>query len=148
MKVYDACNQRTAIAFIHDVLRRLPFRVQVIQTDRGAEFQSHFHWHLEDRDIRHVYIRPRTPHLNGKAERSHRVHDQEFNQLLDRDGITDDIHLFNAKLKEWEDYYITTGRTGPWRARPRTSGSWQRRGPERHRRPENLQFRIGGAARI
>jgi transposase InsO family protein len=38
-------------------------------------------------------------------ERSHRVDDQEFYQLLDRDGITDDIHLFNAKLKEWEDYY-------------------------------------------
>jgi transposase len=32
LKVYDACNQRTAIAFIDDVLRRLPFRVQVMQT--------------------------------------------------------------------------------------------------------------------
>ena len=56
-------------------------------------------------DIRHVYIRPRTPHLNGKVERSHRVDDQEFYQLLDEDGITDDIHLFNEKLREWEDYY-------------------------------------------
>jgi hypothetical protein len=46
-------------------------------------------------DIRHVYIRPRTPHLNGQVERSHRIDDQEFYQLLDRDGITDDIHLFN-----------------------------------------------------
>ena len=105
LKVYDACTQRTAIAFIDDVLRRLPFRVHVIQTDNGAEFQSHFHWHLEALDIRHVYIRPRTPHLNGKVERSHRVDDQEFYQLLDRDGITDDIHLFNKKLKAWEDYY-------------------------------------------
>jgi transposase InsO family protein len=105
LKVYDACNQRTAIEFIDKVLRRLPFRVHVIQTDNGAEFQSHFHWHLEARDIRHVYIRPRTPHLNGKVERSHRVDDQEFYQLLDKDGISDDIHLFNAKLKEWEDYY-------------------------------------------
>jgi transposase InsO family protein len=105
LKVYDACNQRTAIAFIDEVLRRLPFRVHVVQTDNGAEFQSHFHWHLEELEIRHVYIRPRTPHLNGKVERSHRVDDQEFYQLLDRDGITDDIHLFNQKLKEWEDYY-------------------------------------------
>ena len=53
----------------------------------------------------HVYIRPRTPHLNGKVERSHRVDDQEFYQLLDQDGISDDIHLFNEKLREWEDYY-------------------------------------------
>ncbi len=105
LKIYDACNQRTAILFIDDVLRRLPFRVQVVQTDNGAEFQSQFHWHLETRDIRHVYIRPRTPRLNGKVERSHRVDDQEFYQLLDKGGVTDDIHLFNEKLREWEDYY-------------------------------------------
>jgi transposase InsO family protein len=105
LKVYDGCNQSTAIRFIDEVLRRLPFRVHVVQTDNGAEFQSHFHWHLERWDIRHVYIRPRTPHLNGKVERSHRIDDQEFYQVLDKDGITDDIHLFNEKLQEWEDYY-------------------------------------------
>ncbi len=42
-------------------------------------------------DIRHVYIRPRTLHLNGKVERSHRVDDQEFYQLLHKDGISDNI---------------------------------------------------------
>jgi transposase InsO family protein len=105
LKVFDACNQRTAIRFIDDVRRRLPFRILVVQTDNGAEFQTQFHAHLEQLDIRHAYIRPRTPHLNGKVERSHRVDDQEFYQLLDADGITDDIHLFNAKLREWEDYY-------------------------------------------
>ena len=52
-----------------------------------------------------LYDRPRTPHLNGKVERSHRVDDQEFSQRLDQNGITDDIHLFNTKLREWEDYY-------------------------------------------
>jgi transposase InsO family protein len=90
---------------LYEVIRRLPFRVLVIQTDNGAEFQSRFHWHLEGRDIRHVYIRPKTPHLNGKVERPHRVDEQEFYQLLDKDGIADDIHLFNDKLREWEDYY-------------------------------------------
>ena len=105
LKVYDACNQTTAIRFIDEVLRRLPFRVLVVQTDNGAEFQSRFHWHLAGLDIRHVYIRPRTPHLNGKVERSHRVDDQEFYQLLDKNGVADDIHLFNEKLREWEDYY-------------------------------------------
>jgi len=105
LKIYDACNQRTAIQFFDEVRRRLPFRVHVVQTDNGGEFQSRFHWHLEALDVRHVYIRPRTPHLNGKVERSHRVDDQEFYQLLDRDGISDDIRLFNDRLREWEDYY-------------------------------------------
>lgn len=56
--------------------------------------------------IRHVNIRPRTPHLNGTVERSHRVDGQEFCQLLDRDGISDDIHLFKEKLREWEGCHI------------------------------------------
>jgi len=73
LKIYDACNQTTAIRFADDVVRRLPFRIHVIQTDNGAEFQSKFHWHLQELGIRHVYIRPRTPRLNGKVERSHRV---------------------------------------------------------------------------
>jgi transposase len=68
LKVYDRCNQSTAIRFVDEVRRRLPFRVHVVQTDNGAEFQSRFHWHLEGLDIRHVYIRPRSPHLNGKVE--------------------------------------------------------------------------------
>jgi transposase InsO family protein len=105
LKVFDACNQRTAIQFINNVRHRLPFRILTVQTDNGAEFQTLFHGHLHDLNIRHVYIRPRSPHLNGKVERSHRVDQQEFYQLLDADGITDDIHLFNEKLREWEDYY-------------------------------------------
>jgi len=105
LKIYDACNQSTAIQFANDVIKRLPFRVHVIQTDNGAEFQSRFHWHLEALDIRHVYIRPRTPRLNGKVERSHRIDAQEFYQLLDKNGVADDIRLFNDKLREWEDYY-------------------------------------------
>ncbi len=105
LKIYDRCNQGTAIAFFNDVMRRLPFRVRVVQTDNGAEFQSRFHCHLSDLGVRHVYIKPRTPRLNGKVERSHRIDDQEFYQLLDKDGISDDIHLFNEKLREWENYY-------------------------------------------
>ena len=26
-------------------------------------------------------------------------------QLLDKNGVTDDIQLFNRKLRQWEDYY-------------------------------------------
>jgi hypothetical protein len=56
--------------------------VHVVQTDNGAEFQTQFHWHLERKDIRHVYIRPRTPHLNGKVERSHRIDDHGSHSAL------------------------------------------------------------------
>jgi transposase InsO family protein len=105
LKIYDRCNQTTAIDFIDEVRRRLPFRILVVQTDNGAEFQSKFHWHLQDLDIGHAYIKPHTPRLNGKVERSHRIDAQEFYQLLDKKGVSDDIQLFNKKLKEWEDFY-------------------------------------------
>jgi hypothetical protein len=62
LKVFDACNQATAIRFIDDVIRPLPFRIHVVQTDNSAGFQSRFHWHLERHDIRHVYIRSHMPH--------------------------------------------------------------------------------------
>ena len=44
---------------------------------------SQFHWHVLDRGIRHVYIKPATPRLNGKVERSHRIDAEEFYRLLD-----------------------------------------------------------------
>ncbi|WP_049785228.1 integrase core domain-containing protein [Mycobacterium marinum] len=74
------------------------------QTDNGAEFQSAFHWHVLDQGINHIYIKPRTPRLNGKVERSHRIDAEEFYRLLDG-VIIDDVNIFNAKLKEWQDYY-------------------------------------------
>jgi transposase InsO family protein len=86
------------------VLSELPFAVETIQTDNDAEFQSAFHWHVLDHGINHTYIKPRTPRLNGKVERSHRIDAEEFYRLLDG-VVIDDVNIFNAKLKEWQDYY-------------------------------------------
>jgi transposase InsO family protein len=77
---------------------------EVVQTDNGAEFQGGFHWHLLDRGIGHSYIKPKTPRLNGKVERSHRIDDEEFCRLLDG-VVIDDPQVFNQKLQEWEDFY-------------------------------------------
>ena len=52
----------------------------------GPEFQAKFHWHVEDQGIRHAYIKPSSPQLNGKVERSHRTDEQEFYQLLTYTG--------------------------------------------------------------
>jgi transposase InsO family protein len=68
--------------FADYVIEKLPFRVEQIQTDNGSEFQSAFHWHLLDRGLRHVYIGPSTPRLNGKVERSHRIDDEEHLHAL------------------------------------------------------------------
>jgi transposase InsO family protein len=67
-----------------------------LRTDRGHEFQAQFHWHVEDKGMRHVYIKPRSPQLNGKVKRSLRTDQEEFYQLL---TYTDDVDL-NEKLSE------------------------------------------------
>ena len=68
LKIYERNNQKNAMDFVDYVLSRLPFYVDVIQTDNGAEFDDHFHYHVQDLGIKHVYIKPRTPRLNGKVE--------------------------------------------------------------------------------
>jgi transposase InsO family protein len=57
-----------------------------------------------DRGVQHVYIKPSTPRLNGKVERSHRIDADEFYRMLDG-VVVDDAQLFHIKLQEWEDFY-------------------------------------------
>jgi transposase InsO family protein len=104
LRIYDRLNQKTAIQFVDYALERMPFRVEVIQTDNGSEFQAAFHWHVLDKGIGHVYIKRRRPRLNGKVERSHRIDAEEFYRLLDG-VVIDDAEIFNSKLQEWEHFY-------------------------------------------
>lgn len=104
LRIYDRLNQTTAIRFLDYVLEKLPFKVEVIQTDHGAEFGSQFHYHVLDRGIGHVYIKPATPRLNGKVERSHRIDQEEFYRMLEG-VVIDDTELFNDRLQEWERFY-------------------------------------------
>lgn len=101
LQVFSKHNQDCAIQFMDYVIEKFPFRISTVRTDRGHEFQARFHWHVEDQGIQHVYIKPRTPQLNGKVERSHRTDQAEFYQLL---TYTDDVDL-NAKLEVWENFY-------------------------------------------
>lgn len=50
--------------------------------------------------MRHVYIKPGSPNLNGGVERSHLTDKREFYRLLE---FTDDIDLAE-KLAAWEDF--------------------------------------------
>ena len=107
LKIYDRHNQANAIDFIDTVIARFPFRIREVRTGApfptcyGHGFQAKFPWHVEDQGIRHVYIKPASPQLNGKVGRSHRADEQEFYQLL---TYTDDVDL-GAKLAKWERFY-------------------------------------------
>lgn len=101
LRIYPRHNQDSAIDFVDYVVKNFPFRIRQVRTDNGHEFQARFHWHVEDLGIEHAYIKPRSPRLNGKVERSHRTDAVEFYQLL---SYTDDVDL-GKKLKQWEQFY-------------------------------------------
>ncbi len=101
LKVYSRHTQVNAVDFMDYVVEQFPFRIHTVRTDRGHEFQSKFHWHVEDSGMNHTYIKPMTPQLNGKVERSHRTDKEEFYQLMQYTGDVD----LRKKLKEWENFY-------------------------------------------
>ena len=90
LKIYGRHTQANAIDFINYVVTKFPFRIRTIRTDRGHELQALFHWHVADPGMEHVYVKPRTPQLNGKVERSHRTDKDEFCQLR---TYRDDVDL-------------------------------------------------------
>lgn len=101
LKVYEKHNQQSSIKFLNYVVEKFPFRIKVIQTDNGHEFQSKFHWHVHDSGMIHRFIKPGKPQHNGKVERSHLTDKKEFYQLLDYKGDVD----LKQKIDQWEDFY-------------------------------------------
>jgi len=101
LKIYHKHTQASSIEFINYVVNRFPFRIKTVRTDNGHEFQTKFHWHVADMGMEHVYIKPASPRLNGKVERSHLTDQREFYQCLE---YKDDVDL-NEKLNQWESYY-------------------------------------------
>jgi transposase InsO family protein len=81
--VMSGRTQKDVIESLPKLLAAFPFEVRCIQTDNGSEFESALHAWLEGRSIRHVRIRPRQPHLNGKVERVQRTIAEEY-----WDGVT------------------------------------------------------------
>ena len=101
LRVYDYNNTRSAVAFLEEVRRRLPFAIQRIQTDNDSSFGPQFTWHLADLGIAHRHIPPASPEVNGKVERSHKTDAEEFYRGK---RFATRKHLAR-KLKRWEKEY-------------------------------------------
>jgi transposase InsO family protein len=102
--VAGLARRRTAaatLAFLDQVLDEMPFAIQRLQTDRGAEFFAEdVQRRLMAEAIRFRPIPPRSPHLNGKVERVQRTVLEEFWPTVDVKApeIAD-------RLAEWVHYY-------------------------------------------
>ena len=77
--------------FLEKVIKYYPFKIELIQTDNGAEFTNRLSWRpaeknkdtmfekkIKELGIKYSLIRPHTPTQNGKVERSHRTGQERF----------------------------------------------------------------------
>ena len=90
-----------ALAFLDQVLEEMPFSIQRVQTDRGAEFfAEEVQRRLMGEAIRFRPIPPRSPHLNGKVERAQRTILEEFWAMADPKAA--DV---GEQLARWAHHY-------------------------------------------
>ena len=69
--LYPRRAGKYTIAFLERVIEEMPFPIQRVQTDRGTEFfAEQVQRFLKLNFIKFRPIPPRSPHLNGKVERS------------------------------------------------------------------------------
>lgn len=101
LALFKRRSAKETLEFIDQVLNKIPFPIQRIQTDRGQEFFAYdVQEYLKKHKIKFRPIRPASPHLNGKVERSQRTDLDEFYNSVD----LKDLKL-TEKLNEWEKYY-------------------------------------------
>jgi transposase InsO family protein len=96
--------RRTAansLEFIEQVIEEMPFPVQCFQTDRGREFFAiKVQKRLMEYGIKFRPIKPASPHLNGKVERSQKTDLSEFYAIAGLKGPE-----LEDRLSEWQHFY-------------------------------------------
>lgn len=101
LRIYAQNTTRNALDFLEQVKGTFPAAIRQVQTDNGPEFSTDFTFYLDRQGIHHRRIKPRTPRLNGKVERSHRTDEQEF---YSRQKFKD-LEDMKGKLSVWEKHY-------------------------------------------
>ena len=99
--LYCRRTANNTMKFFDAVIEEMPFAIQRIQTDRGREFfATKFQERLLEWGIKFRPIKPASPHLNGKVERSQRTDLDEFYSTVDiKDPLLPDL------LAQWQHYY-------------------------------------------
>ena len=104
LEVVTRATAVTASRFLDSVQERSPFPIRAIQVDGGSEFQADFERECERRGILLFVLPPRSPKLNGRVERAHRTHREEFYEVADLDWT---VAAIRPQLLAWEQIYNT-----------------------------------------
>ena len=99
---YTQATSTAAERFLREELPRMGFPVRALQIDGGSEFKAKFERACQALGIALFVLPPRSPRLNGKVERAHRTHHEEFYDLVD---VPEDLAAHNALLRAHEAIY-------------------------------------------
>ena len=101
LALYKRRTAANSLQFLELAIEEFPFPIQRIQTDRGREFFAYcFQEKLIEYRIKFRPIKPASPHLNGKVERSQRTDVEEFYATVDLRAPD-----LSDRLREWQDHY-------------------------------------------
>jgi len=100
--VYSRATARNGRDFLQQVLARMPFTVKAVQIDGGSEFKAEFEAACAALDLPLFVLPPNSPKLNGRVERSHRTHEEEFYECYDGELTLSDLR---PALRAWEEVY-------------------------------------------
>lgn len=118
LRIYDEETTTHSVAFLQEVIKRFPYRIEAIKTDNHATFTNYYigtnkrsdltvktlhalDCFCRDHSIIHYLIDKGSPTQNGTVERSHRE-DQE--KLYERNVFVTVAEL-KRKLRLWNSYY-------------------------------------------
>ena len=105
---YEEHTPESTVDFVKQCIKYYAYKPKEIQTDNGIEFtynkadvkkEHPMDTLLNELEIKHHKIRPRTPEHNGKVERSHRNDNERFYSWLKFYSFEDLIKQGKAYLK-------------------------------------------------
>ena len=100
--VLEKVSAHASWQFVQSALPKLPFPVQMLQSDHGAEFSKHFRKQLLAHDIAHRHIHVRSPAENGHLERFNRTIQEECLQRIPKT-----LRAYRKAIPEYLEFYNT-----------------------------------------
>ena len=98
----ESISAQASWEFVQSALSVLPFSLQMLQSDHGAEFSKHFSKQLLAHDIAHRHTHIRSPTENGHLERFNRTIQEE---CLNR--VPKTLQAYRKAIPEYLEFYNT-----------------------------------------
>jgi len=98
-------QSRYAVTTLQMFKQLTPNPIHTIQTDNGGEFLGEFYEYVEQQKLKHLFIYPHSPRINGVVERFNKTIQEEC--ILRADEILVDEDAFQARLTKYLNWYNT-----------------------------------------